>query len=184
MKSKKNKKKITVKGKLLSAIKSYKTIIYISFAINIILLAFAYYTISTNKIYSFSGSDDYIKVSDGIMAFNTDINLINGNNIEYINGQDYDIKSYKIGYYVMDDTKLVEIISNTLELETNVKLSELINNFSSFNIVEKNSSPNYFTSYKKDLVDDGLYLVLQAKTESGEDIFSKVKLNVSKISKH
>ena len=52
----------------------------------------------------------------------------------------------------MDDTKLVEIISNTLELETSVKLSELINNFSSFNIVEKNSNPNHFTSYKKELI--------------------------------
>lgn len=184
MKSKKNKKKATVKEKLLSAIKSYKTIIYISFAINIILLVFAYYTISSNKIYSFSGSDEYIKVSDGIVAFNTDINLINGNNIEYINSVDYDIKSYKIGYYVMDDTKLVEIISNTLELDTSVKLSELINNFSSFNIVEKNSTPNYFTSYKKKLINDNLYLVLEAKTENSEDIFSKVKLNVSKISKH
>lgn len=183
MKNKKSKKKI-VKDKLLNIIKSYKTIIYISFAINIILLAFAYYTISSNKIYSFSGSDEYIRVEDGLIALNTDINLINGNNIEYINGVDYDIKSYKIGYYVMDDTKLVEIISNTLELESSVKLSELINNFSSFNIVEKNSNPNHFTSYKKELINDGLYLVLEAKTDSGQDVFSKIKLNVSKISKH
>lgn len=181
---KNNKKKKTVKEKLLSAIKSYKTIIYISFAINIILLVFAYYTISSNKIYTFSGSDEYIKVSDGLIALNTDINLINGNNIEYINSVDYDIKSYKIGYYVMDDTKLVEIISNTLELDTSVKLSELINNFSSFNIVEKNNNPNYFTSYKKELIGDNLYLVLEAKTETGDSVFSKIKLNVSKISKH
>ncbi len=183
MKNKKSKKKI-VKDKLLNAIKSYKTIIYISFGINIILLIFAYYTISSNKIYSFSGSDEYIRVSDGLIALNTDINLINGNNIEYINGVDYDIKSYKIGYYVMDDTKLVEIISNTLELETSVKLSELINNFSSFNVVEKNSNPNHFTSYKKELISDGLYLVLEAKTDGGQEVFSKIKLNVSKISKH
>ncbi len=183
MKNKKSKKKM-VKDKLLNAIKSYKTIIYISFAINVILLVFAYYTISSNKIYSFSGSDEYIRVEDGLIALNTDINLINGNNIEYINGVDYDIKSYKIGYYVMDDTKLVEIISNTLELESSVKLSELINNFSSFNIVEKNSNPIHFTSYKKELINDGLYLVLEAKTDSGQDVFSKIKLNVSKISKH
>lgn len=183
MKNKKNKKKM-VKDKLLNIIKSYKTIIYISFAINIILLVFAYYTISSNKIYSFSGNDEYIKVSNGLVVFNTDINLINGNNIEYINGVDYEIKSYKIGYYVMDDTKLIEIISNTLELDTSVKLSELINNFTSFSIVEKNSNSNHFTSYKKDLINDGLYLVLEAKTDSGQEIFSKIKLNVSKISKH
>ena len=179
----KKKKKTNLKEKIINILKSYKTIIYISFIINIILLIFAYYTVSSNKIYTFSGSDEYIRVSDGIITFNTDINLINGNNIEYINGVDYDIKSYKIGYYVMDDTKLVEIISNTLELEETVKLSELINNFTSFNIAEKNSKPNYFTSYKKDLIKDGLYLVLEAKTDTQETIFSKVKLNVTKISK-
>lgn len=180
----KKKKKNNLKEKLLKIVKSYKTIIYISFIVNIILLGFAYYTISSNKIYTFSGSDEYIRVSDGIIALNTDINLLNGNNIEYINGVDYEIKSYKIGYYVMDDTKLIEIISNNIELETSVKLSELINNFSSFNIVEKNNNPNHFTSYKKGLIKDGLYLVLEAKTEDTQNVFSKVKLNVSKISKY
>jgi len=181
--NKKRKRSNNVKDKFLKILKSYKTIIYFSFIINIILLIFAYHIMSSNKIYTFSGSDEYIRIKDGIIALNTDINLINGNNIEYINGVDYNIKSYKIGYYVMDDTKLVEIISNNIELETVIKLSELINNFTSFNIVEKNNNPNYFTSYKKELIKDGLYLVLEAKTEDSQNIFSKVKLNVSKISK-
>lgn len=179
----KKKKKVNIKEKLINILKSYKTIIYISFIINIILIIFASYIVRSNKIYTFSGSDEYIRVSDGIIVLNTDINLINGNNIEYINGVDYEIKSYKIGYYVMDNTKLVEIISNTIELETTVKLSELINNFTSFNIVEKNNVPNYFTPYKKGLIKNGLYLVLEAKTKDDKNIFSKVKLNVSKISK-
>lgn len=185
MKNKKKKtKKLTFKERMTNIMKSYKTIIYISFIINIILLAFTYYILTSNKVYSFSGSDEYIRVSDGLIVLNTDINLINGNNIQYINGKDYDISNYKIGYYVMDDTKLVEIISNNIELDTSVKLSELINNFSTFNVVEKNNSSNYFTSYKKDLIDSGLYLVLEAKTTDGETVFSKVKLNVSKISKY
>ena len=179
---KKNKKNL--KNRLIDILKSYKTIIYISFFINIILLIFTYYIISSNKIYSFSGNDDYLRVKDGIVLFNTDINLFNGNNIEYIYGEDYEIKSYKIGYYVMDDTKLVEIISASMELDTEVKLSEIINNFTSFNLTEKNSTPNYFTSYKKDLIDDGIYLIMEAKTKDGKEILSKVNLNVSKISKH
>lgn len=183
MKTKK-KKKIDLKERLISILNSYKTIIFISFIINVILLIFAYYTVTSNKIYTFSGSDEYIRVSDGIVAMNTDINLLNGNNIEYINGVDYDIKSYKIGYYVMDDTKLVELISNSLELEESVKLSELINNFTSFNLTEKNSNSVYFTPYKKELIKDGLYLVLEAKTSGDKNVFSKVKLIVSKISKY
>jgi len=179
----KKKKKSNFKEKLVLILNSYKTIIYISIIINIILLIFTYYNISSQKIYTFSGSDEYIRVNDGIISFSTDINLLNGNNIEYINGVDYDVKEYEIGYYVMDDTKLIELINNNLKLEESVKLSELINNFTTFNIIEKNSKPNYFTSYKKKLIKDGLYLVLKAKTNNDEEVFCKVKLNVSKISK-
>ena len=177
------KKKKNLKEKLMSILKSYKTIIYISFIINIILLIVLYNVITSNKIYSFSGSDDYLRVKDGLILLNNDINLFNGNNIEYIYGEDYEIKSYKIGYYVMDDSKLVEIISTSMELDTEIKISELINNFTAFNLTEKNNTPNYFTHYKKDLLKDGIYLVMEAKTKDGVDVFSKVNLNVSKISK-
>lgn len=181
----KNKKKGKKKKKfdLKKILSSYKTIIYISFLINIILIVFAYYTISNNKIYSFSGSDEYIEVKDGLIALNTDINLLNGNNISYKYNEDYDIVSFKIGYYVMDNEKLVEIISNNIKLESDIKLSVLFNNISSFNVFEKNCSKNYFTPYKKKLLDDGLYLIFEAKTKDGNSIMRKVKMNLSKISK-
>jgi len=176
-------KKKKLKEKLLDLLNSYKTIIYISFIINIILLILLYNLTTSNRIYSFSGNDDYLRVKDGLVVFNNDINLFNGNNIEYIYGEDYEIKSYKIGYYVMDNSKLVEIFSTTMELDSEIKISEIINNFTAFNLTEKNSKPNYFTRYKKDLISDGIYLVMEAKTKDGLDIFSKVNLNVSKISK-
>lgn len=178
------KKKRNVKDKLKKIINSYKTIIVVSFIINIILLVFSYYMISNNKIYSFSGSDEYIEVKDGLIVLNNDVNLINGNSIKYINGNDYDIKSYKIGYYVMQDNKLIDIISNSMDLDADVKLSELVNNFSSFNIVEKNNDSNHFTFKNKKLIKDGLYLVIEAKTNTGESILTKLKLNVTKISKY
>ena len=181
----KNKKKGKKKKKfdLKKILSSYKTIIYISFLINIILIVFTYYTVSNNKIYSFSGNDEYIEVKDGLIAFNTDINLLNGNNISYKYNEDYDIVSFKIGYYVMDNEKLVEIISNNIKLESDIKLSVLFNNISSFNVFEKNSSKNYFTPYKRKLLDDGLYLVFEAKTKDGNSIMRRVKMNLSKISK-
>ena len=143
-----------------------------------------YYFISNNKIYSFSGSGEYVNIDSGIIVLNTDINLINGSNIKYIGNKDYDIKSYKIGYYAMKDKKLVEIVSTTNELETEIKLSEIMNNFTSFNIVEKNSSNIYFTKYKKRLIDNGLYFVIEAKTDDNKTIFDRIKLNLSKISKY
>ncbi len=178
------KKRKNLKNKISTLLKSYKIIIYISFIINIILILFAWYVMSSNKLYTFNGSDEYIEVKDGIIALNTDINLINNNNVKYINSNDYDIKSYKIGYYVMEDNKLIEIISNSLDLDTEVKLSEIIDKFASFNVTEKNRNNNYFNSKKKKLLSDGLYLVIEAKKSDGEQIMSKVKLNVTKISKY
>ena len=71
-----------------------------------------------------------------------------------------------------------------MDLDTDVKLSELVNNFSSFNIVEKNNNANHFTLKNKKLIKDGLYLVIEAKTNTGESILTKLKLNVTKISKY
>ena len=181
---KKKGKRSNVKDKLSKVLKSYKTIIYISFIINIILLFFTYYILTNNKLYTFSGSDEYIEVKDGMMALNNDINVINNNNVKYISNNDYDIKSYKIGYYVMDDTKLIEIVSNSLELDTEMKLSDIINNLATYNVSEKNSVNSIFTSKVKKLLNDNLYLVIEAKTSSGESILSKVKLNVTKITKY
>ena len=170
--------------KLKEKINSYKIIIWISFLINIILLIFSYYVINSNKIYSFSGNDDYLKVNDGLIVLNTDINILNGNNIEYVNTTDYDVKEFKIGYYVMDNNKLVNIISTNLDIDESIKLSDAIKNFISFNIAEKNNNKYYFTNYKKKLIKDGLYLIMEAKSVDNEEIVSKVNLNVSKISKH
>ena len=177
-------KKKKIKEKFNNIIKSYKIIIITSLLVNIVLLSIICYILHSNKLYTFSGSDNYIEVKDGILSLNTDINIINNNNVKYISNTDYDIKSYKIGYYVMENNKLIEIISNNLELNSEIKLSELINNFASFNVSEKNNENNYFTYKKKKLLPDGLYLVIEAKTTSGEDILSKVKLNVTKISKY
>ena len=84
----------------------------------------------------------------------------------------------------MDGTKLIEIVSNSLELDTEMKLSDIINNLATYNVSEKNSVNSIFTSKVKKLLNDNLYLVIEAKTSSGESILSKVKLNVTKITKY
>lgn len=179
----KKKKKNNFKDNIKGILNSYKTIIYISFLVNVILIIACYGFITSNKIYSFSGEDEYLRVRDGLMVLNKDVNILNGNNIEYVNDKDYSITNFKIGYYVMDNSKLIEIVSESLELETDIKLSEIVKNFTSFNITEKDNEATYFTKYKKSLIDNGIYIVLEAKTIDGDSIYSKVKMNVSKVSK-
>lgn len=179
----KKKKKNNFKENIIRILNSYKTIILISILINIVLLLFSYYTISNNSVYTFSGEDEYLSVKDGIVIVNSDINLLNGNNVKYIYNEDYKIIEYKIGYYLMDGDKLIELVSTDLKLESKIKISEIVNNFTSFNLLEKSKNEVIFTKANKKLLDkNGLYLILDAKTEDDINIYSKLKLNVSKVS--
>ena len=65
--------------------------------------------------------------------------------------------------------------SNVMQTSSNVEEE---------NITEKNKNNEYFTYKKKKLINDGLYLIIEAKTNSGEQIVSNIKLNVTKISKY
>ena len=84
----------------------------------------------------------------------------------------------------MDDNKLIEIISNNIEINEPINMSEIVNKFTSLNLVEKNKDNTYFTQNKKDLLNKGLYLVIEAKTADEEVIFDKIELNMSRISKN
>lgn len=170
--------------KIKNIFSSYKTIIIISFLINIILIAFAYYLLFSNKIYVFNGKGDYVEENNGLIVINNDINLINGSNLKYINSSDYDITSYKIGYYTMKDKKLSEIVSTSQELESPIKFSEIIENFTSLNVTEKNSTNIHFTHTIKQQLNDGLYLVIEAKTSDNEELVDNITLNITKISKY
>ncbi len=170
-----------MKNTINKIFKSYKTIIYISFIINIILIFYAYGIKTSTNMYVFSGSDTYLSVSDGVVAFTKDMSYINGNNIAYINKEDYDIKKYKIGYYVKKESNLTEIISTNIDLENDIKLSSLIENLNIFSLYEPKKETNVFTKETKDLIEDGLYLILEATTKDDETIQSEIKLNVSRI---
>ena len=170
--------------KLKKFFNSYKPLIFASIIINIILLLVLYFNNRNNTIYTFSGSGDYVEVNDGLIVLNNDINIINGNNLKYIKDEDYEVSTFKIGYYVMDEKKLVELISNTVEIDESISFNDIIDRFTTLNLVEKDKDNNYFTQYKKKLIKDGLYLVIEAKTVDNEIILDRVAMNVSKISKY
>lgn len=179
---KKNKKKI--KEKIISILKSYKTIIFLSFIINIVLLIFSYNLLTSNHEYTFGGRDEYISIKDGLIVLNNDLNLIYGNNIKYINEEDYEITTLTMGYYVLDSKKeLKKVINKTYSFEEGINLSEIINKFTNFNLVEKNKESYIFTDENVKQLDNGLYFILKAKTVDNNDLECKINLNIKKISK-
>ena len=176
----KKNKKTTTKDKLLSILKSYKTIIIISFIINIVLLNFYYNLMTSNHEYTFSGSNEYVSIKDGLIVINNDINLFYGNNIKYVNEEDYEITSLTLGYYTLNET---EFVKKTYNFEESIMLSEVINKFTNFNIIEKSNEKNIFTLENVKQLDKGIYFVLKAKTIDNNEIKCKINLNLTKISK-
>lgn len=180
----KKKKKQTLKDKILEILKSYKTIIYVSFLINIVMLVFSYNIMTSNHEYVFSGSDENFVIKDGLIVLNNDLNILYGNNIKYINKKDYEVKKIKIGYYVKKvNDDFSPLIEKDLSFDEKITINELVNNFINFNIVEKNSAKNIFTEENVKLMNDGIYLIFKAETKEEKIIESKIKLNIEKISK-
>ena len=177
----KKKKKMTLKEKILNILKSHKTIIYISFFINIVLLIVSYNLMTSNHQYTFEGNDKYISIKNGLIVINNDLNTFYGNDLEYINDTDYEVTKLTLGYYVSDNLK--EIISKTFIFDESIKLSEVIDKFTHFNNIEKSNTSTMFTQDSVKLLNDGLYFVLKAITIDNNIIKCKIKLNMTKISK-
>ena len=178
------KKKQTIKEKLINILKSYKTIIYISFFINLVLLIFSYNLMTNNHKYTFNGRDDYISIKDGLIVLNNDLNILYGNNIQYVNEVDYEIKSLTLGYYVIDDdNNLKKVIDKFYSFDENMMLSDFINNFTNFNLTETTQNISMFTTDNVKSLNNGLYFILKAKTLDDKVIECQIDLNLTKISK-
>ena len=161
--------------------KTLKPILILSIIINIILLSYTYYLKNNNHVYLFSGYNEYLKIDSGSLSTSYDINYLIGNNIEYINSSDVKIKEIKVGYYIMNDNNLEEIISYYEKFEKNVSLKETINNLTTLNVSESSQTNEIFKIDNFNDVENNLYLMMEIKNQKGETIVSKLHLDVSKI---
>lgn len=173
-KKKRNKKK---KSNFFNTL---KPIIIFSFIINIVLLSYIYYLKNNHHAYFFAGKDEYLNVDGGVINLNYDINLLSGNNIEYI-GDDINIKKIKIGYYILEDESLKEIITHYETFEKSTSLKETINSITSFNVSEVAKNSKLFSKINGKNIENNLYVVMEVTDEEGKEIVSKISLDVSKL---
>lgn len=158
-----------------------KPILIFSFIINIILLCYVYYLKTTNHLYVFAGDNEYLNVESGVVSLNYDINLLAGNSIEYIAEDDIQIKEIKIGYYILEEENLNEIISYYSLFEESVSLKTTIKDITNLNISESTQTKEMFKKINPKTIENNLYLVMEIKNEKSEKIVSKLQLDVSKI---
>ena len=169
------------KNKKNNFFKTLKPILIFSFFINVILLCYVYYLKENHHTYIFTGKDDYLSITSGVIGLNYDINLLEGNGILYINKDDFKIKEINIGYYIIEDERLKSINTYHEKFSDVRSLKETIESITSFNITEPSKKNNLFKNINENNIEHNLYIVMEAKKENNETIVSKINLDVSKI---
>jgi len=175
---KKTKKKL---AKVNEFFKTLKPILIFSFLINLVLLSFIYYLKVNNHIYFFSGNNEYISIDSGTLSMNYDVNYLMGNNIQYIAEKDLKIKEIKLGYYVMEDDNLKNIITHYEKFDELKSLKETLKNLTSLNVSESADEKQIFNKIDGKNLETKLYFVMEIKLENSETLVSKLQLDVSKI---
>ena len=175
---KKTKKKL---AKVNEFFKTLKPILIFSFLINLVLLSYIYYLKVNNHIYFFSGNNEYISIDGGTLSMNYDVNYLMGNNIQYVAENDLKIKEIKLGYYVMEEDNLKNIITHYEKFDELISLKEILENITSLNVSESADERQIFNKIDNKNLESKLYFMMELKLEDGEKLVSKLQLDVSKI---
>jgi len=104
-----------------------------------------------------------------------------GNNIQYIAEKDLKIKEIKLGYYVMEDDNLKNIITHYEKFDELKSLKETLKNLTSLNVSESADEKQIFNKIDGKNLETKLYFVMEIKLENSETLVSKLQLDVSKI---
>ncbi len=158
-------------------------IIIMLIIIIIVLLINTNYLMKSNKIYLFSASNDYVKINNGVISLNYDINILEGSDITYLKDKDITVTKYKIGYYVKDNDKLIPLSIIEDNDEGGFSLKALLEGINTFNINELNKNNNHFNKESTKLLNDGLYFIIEATDNKGNVISEITKTDLIKISK-
>ncbi len=176
-------KKNNFKKQVIAFLKSSKAIILALIIIIIILLTLCNHLMKSSKTYMFSGKSDYITILNGVISLNYDVKLLEGSDIEYIHESDFIVTEYKMGYYLDKDNTLLPLAVKSGEDEVGLSLKVLLSEISAYNIAEPYHNTTYFTKEKIKTIENGLYFIIEAKTADGQEIFDKIELSLSKVSK-
>ncbi len=178
---KKNKKQN--KNKLKNFFSSLASIILALILISVVLICFSYHLMKSSKTYMFSGKSDYVTILNGVVSLNYDVNLLSGSDIEYTNEKDYTVTEYKVGYYVLNNNNLVPLAIKSGKDEVGFSLKGIVNEVSAYNIAEPYHNNTFFTKDNIKALEEGLYFIIEAKTDSEEEILDKIELSLAKVSK-
>ncbi len=180
-------KKQTMESKKIKKVKrflkSYKPILIILIIFVAILITYCAYLLKSVKVYTFNGKSEYVEIYNGVISLNYNINLLEGSDVTYKKDKDVTVVDYKIGYYVKDGDNLLSLAVVEDADQEGFSLKAVLQGKGTFNITELNSNHKFFNKDKIELLNNGLYFVIEAKDKKGNDIMDVTKLDVTKITK-
>ena len=162
---------------------SYSPLIVLLLIINIILISYCNYLLKSTKVFTFSGSSDYVSIYNGVLSLNYDINLLEGSDITYLPEKDIIVSDYKIGYYVKDGDNLISIAVKEDSDEEGLSLKAVLEGKGAFNVIELNTNNFHFNKERIALLKNGLYFVIEATDMKGNTLTDIINLSITKITK-
>ena len=162
---------------------SYSPLLVLLIIIIIVLITYCNYIMKSIKVYTFSGTSDYVEIYNGVLSLNYDINLLEGSDITYLKEKDVVVTDYKIGYYVKDGDNLISIAVKQDSDEEGLSLRAVLEGKGAYNVVELNNNNFHFNKERIDLLKNGLYFVIEATDIKGNAITDIVNLSITKITK-
>lgn len=147
------------------------------------LLIFINHLMHATKTYMFNGTNDYIRILNGVAVINDSLAIFEGSDVDYIYEKDIMVTKYKIGYYVKVNDKLLPISVISGEDEEALSLSKLLQGGTSFNVIESVSNEHYFSKENIKALNDGLYFVIEFTPKKGDEVKVETKIDISNMSK-
>ena len=147
------------------------------------LLMFINHLMHATKTYMFNGTNDYIRILNGVAVINDSLAIFEGSDVDYIYEKDIMVTKYKIGYYVKVNDKLSPISVISGEDEEALSLSKLLQGGTSFNVIESVSNEHYFSKENIKALNEGLYFVIEFTPKKGDEVKVETKIDISNMSK-
>lgn len=171
-------------NKIKDILNNPKSII-VFLTIMLAISVFVIYRVSnSSKIYISSIKDENISISTIHAFINNDMHMFYSTSATY-NKDDYKIYGIKVGYYIKENNKYKEFLTQSETFDTGESLKTALEFYSSFNYIESNNRVKKFTKNVKNNFEDNLYFIIKVKKDkntSSETIYEE-NVNMKKMTK-
>lgn len=180
---------VTKKEKIFASLKKFFNnpipLIVLLIALNVYLLLYISGYNEKNRIFVGYVDKKEVQVVNIHYFTNGDMNYFYASNAAFI-GEDEDIYSYQIGYYVVDKkNNFIELATRSNSLDKKTSLKDVVEDMSGWNFAEQDRGEYFFTDEVLRNMEN-LHFVIKASTKkdsTAADVYYDFKVETTKVTK-